>query len=212
MTPRYPLLLPVLLLVVMLFALPFWGCGDDDDPMKPEDPVVPYPSLSTPQNVLAAYEIAYSRRDTVMVGDLFDSTYSGESMDLNGSGTLTFNHADEVAHVRALATTPGLMASLDLGAPPVWDVLPSDDPSHPEWSMIQISGSTEYRIEIFDGLNALGAVGAAGTFLEFAFAPTLDSSSPTDTLWKIVRWKETGRSDAPPPLMNHPPTGFASSP
>lgn len=194
MTPRYPSMLPVLFLVAMLFTLPFWGCSDDDDPMKPEDPIVPYPPLSTPQNVLSAYELAYSRLDTVMVDDLFDATYTGESVDLDnpGGGTLTFNHADEVAHVRVLATTPGLRASLDLGAPSFWDVMPSDDPSHPDWRVIQISGSTAYRIEIFDGLDTFGAVGEAGTFLEFAFTPTLDSSSPTDTLWRIVRWKETG--------------------
>ena len=193
MTPR-PSVPVVLALVVMLFTLSFWGCSDDDDPMKPENPIATYPPLSTPQNVLEAYELAYSRLDTVMVGDLFDATYTGESVDLDnpGGGTLIFNHADEVAHVRALATTPGLRANLDLGAPSLWDVMPSDDPSHPDWRVIQIPGAMEYRIEISDGLDTFGAVGEIGTFLEFAFTPTLDSSSPTDTLWRIVRWKEAG--------------------
>jgi hypothetical protein len=26
--------------------------------------------------------------------------------------------------------------------------------------------------------------------LEFKLAPTLDSSSPTDTTWKVIRWTE----------------------
>ena len=186
------------LALVLGFAL--GGCGDDDEnPMKPAPGGPTYPNLSHPASVLAAYELAYSSRDTTMGKALFDPTYTGSSVDLNHPGSdLSFTYDDEIAHMRALAITPGLSAYLDLGPDVTWDRLPSDDPSHPEWAVLLISGFA-YRIEITEGVETWGAIGEAGTFQEFAFTPTLDSTSPTDTLWKIVRWRETGRSDSPVP-------------
>ncbi|HET9252585.1 MAG TPA: hypothetical protein VFP58_10760 [Candidatus Eisenbacteria bacterium] len=181
-----------LLSMVLVSALALGGCGDDeDDPFEPEPAT--YPTLSSPRNVLEAYEMAYSRRDTVKIGDLYDSTYTGQSLDLNdpGSGTLQFTYQDELAHVRTLATTPVLSAYLDLGAPQFWDRMPSDDPSHPDWSVIQLTGSS-WMVEITHNGETHSAIGEPGAVQEFAFSPTLDSSSPTDTLWRIVRWRETG--------------------
>jgi len=60
------------------------------------------------------------------------------------------------------------------------------------------STGSRIRVEITDGADVIVATGEGGTFQEFAFEPTLDSTSPTDTLWKIVRWKETGRSETTP--------------
>ena len=176
------------------------GCGilnPDGDEKDDIDNLKPYPILSFPSQVLEALELAYQRRDSVKVKDLYDSTYTGQSLDLTDPGsTIDVTFGDEVAHVAALARASGLSAYLELGSDQTWDRLPSDDPSHPEWAVIQITGSG-YSVEIYDGANSFGAHGEAGTFLEFAFEPTLDTTSPTDTLWKIVRWKETGKSEPP---------------
>jgi hypothetical protein len=178
------------------------GCGifnpdpDDDDRVDPPDE---YPILSFPSQVLDALEIAYSARDSVKIKELYDSTYTGQSIDLNDPGNqIQVTYADEVRHVAALAQTPALFASLELGSDQIWQTLPSDDPSHPEWAVIQISGSS-YRVEVTEGETTYGAIGEGGTFQEFAFTPTDDPGSPTGKLWKIVRWRETGNSQPPPP-------------
>lgn len=154
-----------------------------------------YPVLSFPSQVLTALEMAYERRDSTKIKELYDSTYTGQSIDLNdlGGGTIVLTYPDEVRHVAALAETPGLRSYLDLGGEASWHRLGSDDPSHPEWAVIQIAGTIQ-TIEIYDGDDYILAPGDAGTFQEFAFTPTLETTSPTDTLWKIARWKETGRS------------------
>ena len=188
----------VLLGIVTALAFAFGGCGDDDeDPVKP--PNDPTPMIaSTPENALARYVSAYEARDTMAVKAVYDSVYTGVSSDLNDpSNPISFDYFDEVLHVKALATRPGLRAYLDLGPSSTWTRMPSDDPSHPEWAVITIFGSA-FRVEITDGIDTFGAIGEPGTFQDFAFSPELDSASPTDTLWKIVRWRETGNSSAPP--------------
>ena len=181
---------------VVSLAFAMGGCGDDDNPVKPQ-PTPMYPTSDSPQNVLMALVISYSQRDTVKTKEIYDSTYTGSSFDLNSLETLPFTYDDEIRHVRMLAGTPGLSAYLDLGPSASWSRMPSDDPSHPEWSVVMVAGSN-YRIEITDGQTTLEAVGEGGTFQEFAFTPLLDSVSPTDTLWRIVRWKEVGRSEFTP--------------
>jgi hypothetical protein len=178
------------------------GCDifnpDGDEKEDDGNTLKPYPVLSQPAQVLESLEMAYQRRDSVKVKELYDSTYTGRSVDLTDlSTTIDVTYFDEVAHVAALARAPGLTSYLELGSGNTWERLKSDDPSHPEWTIIQITGAT-YNVEIFDGPNSWGARGEAGTFLEFAFEPTPDDASPTDTLWKIIRWRETGKS-APTP-------------
>ena len=174
------------------------GCGifsPDEDPQPPVQPPIKYEIPSLPGFVLNNLIVAYTTRDSSGYKDVYDSTYTGTSIDLNDTGTsIDLVYDDEIAHIRALASTPTVTNTLlDFGPSSTWKRLPSDDPSHPEWALIQISGSN-YRVEVTDGQTTYGAIGEGGTFQEFAFNPTLESASPTDTLWKIVRWKETGRS------------------
>ena len=177
------------------------GCGifsPDEDPKPPVGPPAEYQIPSQPGYVLMNLMVAYGARDSSTYKDVYDSTYTGSSIDLNDPGTtIDLVYEDEISHIRKLASTPGLSANLSLGPQSSWSRQISDDPSHPEWAVIQISGSNA-RVEITDGAEVIVATGEGGTFQEFAFEPTLDSTSPTDTLWKIVRWKETGRSETTP--------------
>jgi len=167
------------------------GGGGDDDPVKPHQNNPVYPERSSPENVLLAYDIAYEGRDTTVYVDLFDSTYVGSSTDLNDIvNVLTFTLADEADHIRALRAA-GVSVYLDFGPSATWIRMPSDDLSHPEWATIEINGSA-FAVEISDGPNTYGTTGSPGTYQKFAFAPSLDTTSPTDTLWRIVRWQEVG--------------------
>jgi hypothetical protein len=177
------------------------GCGifsPDEEERPPDKPPISYQIPSLPGYVLQNLTVAYGARDSVAYKDIYDSTYTGSSIDLNDNGNnIDLVYEDEIRHIRSLAVTPGITAYLDLGPSGSWTRLSSDDPSHPEWSIIQISGSS-YRVEVVDGTTTYGAIGEGGTFQEFAFTPTPDTASPTDTLWKIVRWKETGKSNPGP--------------
>jgi hypothetical protein len=182
-------------LIVAILVLVLGGCGDDDDnPIKPpDDPGVL--TRDTPQNALALYVSVYEARDSTAIMECFDSTYTGQSMDINvpGGGTIDLTFEDEDNHAAAIAQTTGLLIDVDLGPSSSWIRLPSDDISHPEWAVITISGSS-FHLQLTDGPELVQAGGDAGTFQEFAFTPSLDSSSATDTLWHIVRWREVGAS------------------
>lgn len=165
------------------------GCGKDN-PTGLDDRIPFYADLSSPQNVLTDLTKSYSVRDSVETKLLYDSTYVGTSRDLN-LGTLDeFRYADEVSHVAALARAVTITDVIcDFGPIASWTRLPSSDPSHPEWATIQFPGGS-IRIEIFDGSDSW-VVTSSGEVMSFQFSPTTPaSSSPTDTLWKIVRWEE----------------------
>jgi len=176
------------------------GCGSEDNPVRPpkDPPGSPYLIRSTPQNVLLNLELAYSHRDSTECQQLYDSSYVGTSQDLNdppGTPPLHFTYYDEIGHVSTLYRTPTISSvNVSFGPPSSWNRFESGDPSHPEWAAIQIAG-TSLDIQITDGSNTWQASGSA-EFLEFMFKPTLDSASPTDTLWRIVRWTES-RSAGP---------------
>jgi hypothetical protein len=173
------------------------GCGDDSGPTKPPagggGPST-YAVRSSPQNVLHNLEIAYATRDTTAYKDLYDSSYVGISEDLNdppGTPPLSVTYSDEMAHIAALAQSPTISSvTFELGPESSWNRLASDDPSHPEWALIQIAG-TSLDIQIMDGVNAFQVTGS-NEFFQFTFQPTTpEASSPTDTLWKIVKWRES---------------------
>jgi hypothetical protein len=183
------------LLVALVAAGILSGCGKDSPtgpgPGGGGPPL--YPALSSPQNVLAALEIAYSHRDSTKTKALYDPNYAGTSQDLTDPPVtlpFLFTYSDEVAHVATLARTPTIsFVVLDFGPSTAWTRLESNDPSHPEWAVIQIAGSN-FDLQVTDGMDTYQASGA-NEFLEFTFQPTPDSTSATDTLWNIVRWTET---------------------
>ena len=159
--------------------------------VPPPPPV--YPQLSYPDRVLDALQIAYSHKDTTFTKTIYDSTYIGFSEDLSDPKApppISTTYDSEIAHVAALARAPTISdVSMNLGPSTTWTRLTSDDISHPEWAVIQIT-STFVRISVTDGPDTYLVTGDA-EFLEFKFVPTLDSTSQSDTLWKIIRWKET---------------------
>jgi hypothetical protein len=168
-------------------------------PTKPPvvKPPIEYPILSLPQSVLKTLELAYEARDSVKYKEIYDSTYTGQSTDTNDNqGPIDVTYRDELDHIGRIASAPGITTYLELGPDASWDRLESDDPSHPDWTRILISGNA-YTVQVTEGTTTYEAKGETGTFQEFAFDFTLDSTSPTDTLWKIVRWREIGKSGDP---------------
>jgi hypothetical protein len=171
------------------------GCGKDSNPTKPGSGGGPptYPVLSTPQDVLMALEQAYSLRDSTEAKALYDSSYTGTSKDFSdpGSPTLSFTYVDEVRHAARLAKDPTVTsAHISLGPSSSWTRLGSDDPTHPEWAVIQIAGS-QIDIQVEQPPDTWQISGSS-EFFEFMFKPsTPESTSPTDTLWKIIRWEES---------------------
>jgi len=180
----------------ILAAMVMSGCGKDS-PTKPK-PLPPLYSIpSSPAELLSNLELAYSRRDSTETKALYDSGYIGTSQDLNdppGTTPYSFTYSDEVAHVAKLARTPSITSAyVNLGPPTSWTRLESNDLSHPEWAMIQIAGSS-LTVRVTEGSDEYAA-GGTTEFFEFAFKPTTpESTSPTDTLWTIVRWNETKAS------------------
>ena len=168
------------------------GCGDDETTMGPAKPK-PTAQLASPTITLQMLQQAYEARDSVTTALVYDTGYQGTSTDLNdppGSQTITFTRAQEISHVGALKRSTSVTGvTCDLGTAQSWTRLASDDVSHPEWAMIQIPGGN-IRIEIADGASILQA-GGPSDLMSFYFAGTPDQTSPTDTLWKVVRWNET---------------------
>jgi len=105
----------------ILAAMVLSGCGKDS-PTKPHPPLPPLYSIpSSPAEVLANLEIAYSQRDSVGYKALYDSSYVGISRDQNdppGTPPITLTYADEVSHVAKLASRSTItFAYMNLGPP-----------------------------------------------------------------------------------------------
>jgi len=190
--------------IFALSAVVVAGCGIFDPKKSGGPPPILPPEYEIPFNptvVLTNLGKAYSARDSVGYKVIYDSSYVGTSMDLGdppGTTPISLTYDNEVEHIANLARTHTISSVLfDLGPLSSWDRLPSSDPSHPEWAVIQISGSS-VRIEITDGINIYTTTGA-NEFLEFMFKPTTPAAvSPTDTLWNIVKWTETREADPGP--------------
>ncbi len=150
--------------------------------------VLAYPALTSPQAVIQAMVLAYVRRDAAETGLVYDGAYQGLSVDLTAispNDTLAFTKADEVAHVAGLGRLGG-------GTTVSCELYPSlarfrDGADPPGWATIQ---NPLGAIEVNDGPTTYH-VDPSTLTMEFKFAPaTPDSTSPTDTTWKIVRWLE----------------------
>lgn len=176
--------------VAALAAAVLGGCGDDDGDNLIISPPPKYPAHDSPRNVLEAMQLAYQNRDSTEYKAVYDTSYMGTSQDLNdppGTQISIFRYADEVAHMGTLARSTTISSIvLDLGLPSSWTRLPSDDLSHPEWAMIQISA---FRLDLYDGSTLYSA---QSNDMTFSFRPIV--TTPPDTTWTIVRWLENGSS------------------
>jgi hypothetical protein len=172
-----------------LSCLAAGGCIFDPPRRDIIPPPPPKVELDFPENTLKDLEYAYATRDSLEIKGIYDSTYVGTSTDLRDppeSQILTFSYVDEVEHVAALARSSTITSvELDFGTV---TRLPSDDLSHPEWAVIQIPGSN-VRLNIYDTPDQT-TLYATGEIFRFKFMPITPANTPTDTLWRIVRWEE----------------------
>jgi hypothetical protein len=133
--------------------------------------------------------LAYEYRDSTETDSVYSPDYQGQSSTATDpSAILTFTKSEEMSHVGALRMDPSVShIAVDFGDPSSWTREGSLDAAHPEWASITLSRGV--RIELFVGATAY----TVGTddFLVYQFAPeTPAPSSPTDTLWTVVRWRE----------------------
>ena len=159
----------------------------DVDP-PPQKPVYAIPA--SPEIALTNYLKAYESRDSTQMKLIYDEAYTGWSIDQTqptGSQRADFTKADEVAHVAALARAPSISnVSLDFGSS-LTRSTDLGDPPGLGWATIQTSF---VRLEISDSPTSTSLV-TSGETIAFKFSPkTPDSTSPTDTTWKIVQWSE----------------------
>jgi len=185
----------MLLCVVALGALVLAGDGCIFDPASTHKPP-PGPGQkaydqSEPDFTLHRLENVYTNRDSVLIKDIYDSTYVGTSTDQTAGGggqILNFSYADEIDHVAHLARDHSIATvTLSFGS---LTRLPSDDISHPDWALIQISGSN-MRLEIDTQAESTSVrLNPVGETFTFKLRPITPANTPTDTLWTIVRWDE----------------------
>lgn len=163
------------------------GCGSKKSTLMGPGPAPPYPALTSPENTLVAMIHAYSSRDTVELGKVYDDGYQGTSLDKDDWApvALTFTKADEMHHLSTLARASSIgHISINLN-PVIRRYTDAADPAG--WASLQNPLRT---VEIEDA-GTLYSVYLSYETLTYKFIPTTpDSTSPTDTTWKIVRWSE----------------------
>ena len=138
----------------------------------------------SPEYVMFNLKKAYTAKDSVAYKACFDLSYFGTSQDQttqNPIDTLTF--AEEARHIAYLARTT---ANVELVLKPAM-TRSTDSGDPPGWALIQ---NPIQSLGIYDGPNIFIVTPTQET-IEFRFIPkTPDSSSPTDTTWKIIKWNE----------------------
>ena len=182
-TARVPLRFVIAAVVLPVLIT---GCGNDNAvrPQRPNPKPLTYIVSSTPHAVLYNLQLAYTRRDTTEYKSLFDDNYVGTSFDPSVPGQYTFSKQDERLHILALARTTSI-TSIYLTFPPVL-TRETDISDPPGWTIMHMTG---VQLEINDSPTSLQLDQSQS--MEFKFSPTTpDSTSPTDTTWKIVRWTE----------------------
>ncbi len=135
-----------IVVICVAFGAALGGCIFSPHKAKepgPEPPPV-YLIPDFPDRVLTNLIEAYSKRDSVGYVNAYDRyEYIGASKDPAGGVTSTYHWIDEQHHIQKLAEATTIVGKpeFNLGAASSWARLPSDDLSHPEWAVIQISGS-----------------------------------------------------------------------
>jgi hypothetical protein len=180
--------LPALLVSSVLLA----GCsGDKKNPAGPGQGQPPAYSRATPQATLTSLINAYVFRDSAEYRKLHSIAYVGASYDTSdapGPQPGTFTYADEVNHIKALAADPYVYrVIMFFGSPSTWTRYPATGPMGEAWAEIAIHSPV---LEI-DAVNNSYWL-ASNETLTFQFSPDTSSTSPTDTVWSIVRWYEDG--------------------
>lgn len=162
------------------------GCSRKETLTGPPPGFYVYPPLTSPENVIRAMVLAYVRRDSAETRLVYDPAYQGISIDRTAPplDTLAFTRADEVAHVAALARNAGVTGVSCELYPTLVRYRDATDPAG--WATIQnplgrilVEGAVTYDVD------------PSGLTMEFKFVPSAhDTTSPTDTTWKIARWFE----------------------
>jgi len=150
------------------------------------EPPPVYLANITPEAVLTNLAKAYAARDSIEFKLLYDDKYTGETIDQTNPGSplsLPFTKADEVGHISGLAhkTT---VASVELQLKAL--VRQDDAGQGYGWALFQ---NPVASLTVFDTPTSWTITPDAET-IEFHLIPTPDSSSPTDTTWKIIKWTE----------------------
>ncbi|MCI4354739.1 MAG: hypothetical protein L3K06_05175, partial [Thermoplasmata archaeon] len=173
---RYPRALLICLLACCS-ALAI-GCGSKKSTLTGPLPGPRYPDLTTPENTLLAMIRAYSSRDTVELGLVYDDAYAGTSIDTDewAPVALNFTKADEIRHVATLAGDPSITkVSVNLN-PIIKRYTDAADP--PGTASLQ---NPIRSVEVEDG-PTLYSVYLSYETLTYKLAPTTPASgSPTDT-------------------------------
>lgn len=171
-------------LAASLAALGLAGCGKDN-PVKVIPPApFQYPAFDTPQHAILNVKYAWERRDSVRTRMAYDDAYQGRSTD--SYQVLMFTKNQEVSTVWAMGKNQDIVRVQFTTSPEnTW--VRQHYASDPDgWAAIQIQG---VNIQVDDAVQ--GTLIASGmAFFEFKLTPTLDSSSPTDTTWKVIGWTE----------------------
>ncbi|MBI4365078.1 MAG: hypothetical protein HY568_06590 [Candidatus Latescibacteria bacterium] len=186
--PRPALRVPnarIAVLAILICAFALTGCGKKHRILAPVIQPPAYEIPFAPEVVLSNLAKAYRTKDSTEYRSLFDDNYQGTSIDMRDPSPqlLMFTKAEESQHIAALARRPAVLVNLQL-RPVLVRTADSGDPAG--WAVIQ---NPIFALEISDGLDLL-VVGLDEELIEFHFIPTLDSSSPTDTTWKIAKWVE----------------------
>jgi len=172
----------VLLLSGCIFSPTKGPGGGGPEPPKYEIPA--YPHI-----VLQNLKTAYTAKDSSAYKACFDERpglYVGTTQDaVHQTPVDTLYFRDEAEHIANLARSTTAIA--DLVLVPLLDLERRADSEDPSWALIQ---NPIQSLRIDDGLKSY-VVTPSNETIEFHFIPkTPDSTSPTDTTWKIIKWTE----------------------
>ena len=173
------------------------GCGifspekDGGGGGPPPPPPVEYLIPSRPNFALENMRRAYVAKDSVEADSVYHPDYQGQSAAVDdpvGTTPLVFTKPEEVSHIGALRLNPNVTDIVfNMGQFDSWERQPSLDVTHPEWASITISRGINLEITTPSTTYTVGS----NDFFEYQFTPiTPAAGSPTDTLWRIIRWRE----------------------